>query len=159
MRPKRGTGEFNKLPPLDRFHAQTVKTLGCWVWIGNRVNGYGRISVEGKIIPAHRFSYSTFRGPIPEGLEVCHKCDRPFCVNPKHLFVGTHKQNILDAAAKGRMNRPIGETANRARLKEVDVLEIRRLWPSVGVVELSRRYGVGQMTIRDVINRRSWTHI
>lgn len=79
------------------------KESGCIEWIGGKdPNGYGRFSLSGKGDYAHRASYEIFKGPIPTGLCVCHKCDNPRCVNPDHLWLGTQTENIKDRDAKGR---------------------------------------------------------
>jgi hypothetical protein len=77
----------------------------CWPWIATTTHwfGYGRLEIKGKIFAAHRISYELANGPIPDGLFVLHRCDNPPCVNPHHLFLGTQKDNIGDASAKGRM--------------------------------------------------------
>lgn len=78
---------------------------GCWEW--QRASdglGYGQLNVDGKRYKAHRFFYEQKYGPIPEGLFLCHRCDNPACVNPDHMFVGTQKDNMRDAALKGRIN-------------------------------------------------------
>lgn len=76
---------------------------GCWLWEGFLVGGYGRCTIgKKKAIYAHRLSYETFVAPIPDGLSILHKCDTPACVNPQHLFVGTHTDNMQDAVRKGR---------------------------------------------------------
>lgn len=80
---------------------------GCWIWRGSKDGGgYGAISTSAGMAPAkaHRISWEMRNGPIPEGVEVCHSCDTPACVNPDHLWLGTHKQNMQDMSAKGRVN-------------------------------------------------------
>lgn len=75
---------------------------GCWIWgLAHFKNGYGAVSNMSERL-AHRLSYRAFIGKIPDGLFVCHKCDTAPCVNPDHLFVGTHSENMLDMSSKGR---------------------------------------------------------
>ena len=86
--------------PLISFESSyVVADNGCWIWQRNPSQRYG--ITNGQL--AHRVSYERENGPIPDGLEVCHSCDTPKCVNPKHLWLGTHKDNMADASSKGRM--------------------------------------------------------
>lgn len=95
---------------IARFMVKTFPepNSGCWLWDGATVpTSYGDIprgsfGIGGRPMLAHRASYLLFIGEIPEGLSVCHKCDTPLCVNPDHLFVGTHLDNMADMTAKGR---------------------------------------------------------
>jgi hypothetical protein len=78
----------------------------CWGWKSQkRWDGYGRFVNKCRPIWAHRFSYELHHGPIPKGMHVLHSCDNPECSNPKHLRVGTHKENMADCKARGRINR------------------------------------------------------
>lgn len=80
-----------------------VLPSGCWEWRGAKSpKGYGRMSYKGEAQYTHRISYEVHKGPIEEGLCVCHSCDNPICVNPEHLWTGTHLENIQDRDAKGR---------------------------------------------------------
>jgi hypothetical protein len=95
----------NPESPLDRFWRRVSVGDDCWLWTGDKnLKGYG-IHYWGQRnrMLAHRFSYELAKGPIPEGLLVCHSCDVPNCVNPDHLWVGTTQDNARDAAAKGKM--------------------------------------------------------
>ena len=80
-----------------------IEETGCWEWqLSTQRNGYGQIKFNKKMCRAHRVSYSAFNGEIPEGQEVMHSCDNRRCVNPDHLSVGTHQQNMSDIVKRGR---------------------------------------------------------
>src|SRR3990167_1660574 len=88
------------------FWSQTilVTETGCVIWLGNDDgNGrYGRFKISGRTRSAHRFAWELIHGPIPQGMNVLHKCDVSMCVNSNHLFLGTQKDNMIDCISKGR---------------------------------------------------------
>jgi len=112
------------------LEAGFVKVDGqCWLWTGGTSHGYGQMrvhSVWGSYpIYAHRASYLLAHGPIPAGLEVCHDCDTPLCVNPSHFFLGTQSDNHADMVAKKRHG--IGMANGQAKLSDADVVRIREM--------------------------------
>lgn len=114
---------------------------GCWLWTGAATaKGYARTTFYGKNTSIHRLSYRTFKGDIPEGLFVCHRCDVRSCVNPDHLWLGTVKDNNRDALKKGR-NRP----GTDRKLTEDDVRFIRR--SDLSIRSLAQRFSVSKPTI------------
>jgi hypothetical protein len=139
---------------------------GCWIWKRSKIKGYGYPGFKGKSIRAHRLSYLTFVGEIPNNLHVLHNCDNPPCVNPKHLFLGTHQDNMKDRNNKNRQAK--GENQGNSKLLQKEVDEIRILWSAelaerakgkgaqLTQKELAKRFGVSQMQISDILNNKSW---
>lgn len=134
----------------------------CWPWTGS-TNEHGYGAFHNKLYStraAHRIAWQLFnKATIPGGMDCCHRCDNPPCCNPGHLFIGTHKENMLDAVAKGRTKKGVhGERHGRSKLSEVHVREILA---SRGVSKkaLARKFGVSRETIEDITRRRSWRHI
>lgn len=95
----------------ERFAAKVKDTGSCWLWTGAcSDNGYGQVRIGGRkgtTVSAHRIVWQLCRGPIPNDLKVCHTCDIPNCVNPNHLFLGTHQMNMDDMILKGRYRNPM----------------------------------------------------
>ena len=104
---------YTRKPILDRFLAKfKMSDHGCWLWEGATMRGgYGMIMDSETGIPklTHRLMWETFRGPIPEGLFVCHSCDNRACIRLDHLFLGTPKENAVDMVQKGRYRGPAQE--------------------------------------------------
>ncbi len=130
---------------------------GCWLWTKSTSHGYGQAYLGGRSIGAHRASWELNRGPIPDGMYVCHKCDIRACVNPDHLFIGTQSENVLDCVAKGRWVVPKGEAHFSAKLSESDVRLIR-LSPERDC-DIAKRFGVKTNTINQIRNRVRWKHV
>ena len=129
---------------------------GCWLWTGwVRPSGHGGFRLDGKDVGAHRASYLLHNGPIPDGLHVCHHCDNPPCVNPTHLFLGTHADNMADMGRKGRI--PSGEKHHASKLTWHAVREIRQAHrDGARQSDLAVLYGVTHATMQDVLRHRSW---
>ena len=141
-----------------RFWKRVVKTDGCWLWMGKRnQRGYGEFVVGGRVIQAHRFSYELVNGPIAPGLLACHHCDVPYCVKPRHLFLGTYADNARDRNTKGRNSPRTGTNNGRARLtpEQVDLI---RVGYRAGALqrELARRFGVDQTQISRIVRGERW---
>lgn len=101
------------------FWSNVRKEKECWIWaLSLSPSGYGNFQWEGKRRRAHRVAYFLSYGKIPDGLFVCHKCDKPACVNPQHLFLATSKENTHDMISKGRLNRSRGENKGISYRKE-----------------------------------------
>jgi hypothetical protein len=117
----------------------------CWPWTGDKTRaGYGLIRLNGRRAYAHRVSWELSEGLIPFGFGVFHRCDNPPCVNPGHLFTGTHADNMRDMVAKGRRGYAgsPGERHPAARLSAADVASIREADASVRTRDLAARYGI-----------------
>lgn len=170
-----------RLDPVEEalFWSHVDKSGECWVWTANRARGYGRVKVRRLSVSAHRLAWVLAFGPIPDGLLVLHRCDNPPCVNPDHLWLGTHGDNQRDKWAKGRgltpeqfaaIRHPKGDDHPRRRhpelwpmhshpkLTEDQVRSIRDEYAAGGVTQqaLADRYRVRQTLISRIVLRQIW---
>ena len=158
-----------------------VPGLGkCWVWVAafnQKVGGYGVMQFFGRVERAHRIAWMLFRGEIPDGMWVLHKCDNRACVNPDHLWLGTRADNMRDCAVKGRTiarwhperlargdrngartHTRKGAATGNSRLTLAQVEEIRKAYDpkTLGLSELGRRYGVTPTHIQRIVRKEAW---
>ena len=153
-------GKFNQLSFEERFwlRASTPSSI-CWEWqgyIGSR--GYGYIKRNYKTLLAHRVSYELYnKVELTSDQCVCHRCDNPKCVNPGHLFIGSHADNAADRNRKGREAHPTGIKHPMAKLAEADVLAIRS--SSLKGKTLAEIYGVTPSTISRIKAGKGWPHV
>jgi hypothetical protein len=154
--PYRGT-------PEERFwkRVKQGKTENdCWDWLGAKLQGYRQIRINHKSIKTHRFSYELHKGKIPKWLGVLHHCDNPPCCNPKHLFLGTHKENMADRDIKGRQKLPDvrGEKNGMAKLTKEKVEKIRELYATgkYTLQELGLMFGTNFRNVSQIINKKRW---
>jgi len=131
----------------------------CWLWTaGKNKQGYGVAYWKGKGCSAHVVAFMLAGGVIKPRQVVRHKfCRNPSCCNPKHLLVGTYKDNSQDAVLDGTW--PHGESCGRSKLFESDVNAIRKLKGQITQVSLAKHFCVSAATIWAIQTRRSWKHI
>jgi hypothetical protein len=133
----------------------------CWLWTaGLSSTGYGKFGIrDGQTIGAHIFSYEMVNGHVPDGKQLNHTCDVRPCVNPKHVYPGTSKQNTHDAIDRKRLAN--GERHGMAKLTKIAVLEIRRRFAAgeTNAAALSREYNVHEPHILRIIKRQRWQYV
>lgn len=155
------------VPMVDRFWSHVDKTGECWVWSASLLkDGYGSF---GMVVPgkrhrvsqgAHRVSWLLANGSIPKGMSVLHRCDVPRCVRPDHLFLGTQKDNVHDSMLKKRRASKAGSLHHMAKLKESDVVCIKREAENgKSHSEIALQYGVNRTAITRILNGTRWPHM
>ena len=127
----------------------------CWDWKGTtKEAGYGRFYLNGSWIPAHRISYSLINGVIKLNQVIRHRCDNPACCNPNHLLTGSPAENSLDAVVRNRT--ATGEKNGRTKLKQDDVMYIRRNPDGLTLTKLAEKFGMAKSSIHYIRCGRSW---
>lgn len=128
---------------------------GCWYWTGKCTpRGYGVIEIDKRAKLVHRVMYRQYISD-PGDLSVCHKCDNPCCVNPNHLFLGTHTDNMQDMVKKGRRRPTTGEDNPKSKLTICDVMKIRS-YRGVPHSDIAYAFGVSRSTISSILTYRTW---
>jgi hypothetical protein len=149
-----------KISLEERFFSKVEKTEGCWFWKSSTNQmGYGQFTIGRKPLFAHRICWELTHGKkIPEGLFACHKCDTPICVNPDHIFLGTHQQNSQDMSNKKRST--WGEKSLLSKLNLENVRQIKRmLLEGVDIKIICEKFQVVDKTIRNIRNKKTWKHL
>mgnify|MGYP001598312210 CR=1 FL=1 len=137
----------------ERFFRHVDKTERCWLWNGyTNAYGYGTFGISHRSTLAHRVSWNLHKGEIPSGICVLHFCDNPPCVNPDHLFLGTHKDNMHDATVKGRIGAMKVTAWDVANMRQERKLGVR-------YAVLADRYGLTQGGIRAAVLGITWKHV
>ena len=158
---RKETGLLPQKTERERFdeYAGSGSPDECWVWRGGLSQaGYGKFWRNGRTDLAHRVMYEYTLGAVPDDMWVLHRCDNPPCMNPRHLFLGTHADNENDKDAKGRRKR--GSQTRKSKLDEARVTQIREMH-AAGVQQktIAREFGVDITTVNDVVHRHTWRHV
>jgi hypothetical protein len=160
------------LPPAARFwkHVAVAEPDACWEWTGAKYpppNAYGFMSAgvfygAKKFVKAHRVSWEIANGPVPDGLNILHKCDNQGCVNPAHLYAGTQQQNVRDRAVRrrGKEHRQNGSANDNAKLTDAQIVAVRELRKAgQSQMDISRMFGMSQSQISKILNGKAWAHL
>lgn len=149
-------------PIADRLAALSIPepNSGCVLWLGSAndaTGGHGRITIDGRVRPVHRIAWELAHGPIPAGLHVCHTCDVGSCINPSHLFLGTHQTNMADMKFKGRSRGAVGTRNGRAKVTDDMVRAIRA--DTRTRREIMAEYGLSKAMVGYIRAGTYWKHV
>ncbi len=149
--------EAYRIDPKIRFMDKVKKTDSCWLWMARLdKKGYGRFNFDGSMKLAHRVSYQLFKGELRNGLDICHECHNPRCVNPAHLTQETRSYNIKQEFTQGRRSHA-GDNSNRKKLNQKSVEKIRTMLAAgKDLKEIANQFGVVVGAIYNIKSGRSW---
>lgn len=158
----RNRGREKPVEEIFWSHVDIRNDEECWNWMASLDDhGYGQFGSKrlGGHFSSHRLSYILTNGPIPDGLFVCHRCDNPKCINPKHLFLGTPLDNVKDMISKGRGRYIItrGEDSHFAKISASDVIAIRQ--DPRPTAEIAQDFNISLNQVRRIKSRENWSHI
>ena len=174
QQPLEGNRSLLDLPDRVRSKVQVNPETGCWEWTGSRMKkGYGRLGVGSRTdgtrrtVSTHRYVWEWFNGPIPDlpsadyrGACVLHRCDNPACVNPEHLFLGSHRANMADRDAKGRLRVLKGAARSTAKLTDRRVRQMFELheqgWSKQAMADY---FEIDRATVYRILDRKRWAHV
>lgn len=142
-----------------RLLAQDAGGSDCIDWPMSRdTGGYGVVVINKHRHTAHRLAYELAVGPIPDGMFVCHKCDKRSCVRPSHLFLGTNADNMRDKTLKGRAYRGFRHHSSKITQEKAELIRQARM-AGAKLKDLAAQYGINTGTVSRVANGRSWAHV
>lgn len=147
-------------PILERFNQYfTKQSSGCWEWQGScTADGYGKFWMDGKNVAAHRASFILNHRKNPDGKMVLHTCDNPRCVNPDHLVLGTHRDNVLHMKERNRFL--VGEQNGNSKITSDDARKIiKELLGGGKVRAVARQFGHSRNLVKAISNKMTWRHI
>ncbi len=140
---------------IRRLEHYIEKSDGCWRWKGClSTRGYGKIFFHRKHWSAHRAAWTVYKGSIPKGKIICHTCDNPQCTNPDHLFIGTFKDNTIDAAKKARLSR-LGMTVEDIRSIKKELIHTHY----EDYKQIAKKYGLTEEYIKRIAKGERWSAI
>ena len=157
MNSKKRKSELKRLSSK-LIERRRVSESGCWLWLGSdNGGGHGKVWAFGKAHYVHRISMIVFRGLTIGESHVLHKCDIPSCFNPKHLYLGTEKQNSKDRMARGFQCR--GERIGTSRLTEDVVRSIKNDALIYKQRTVAKKYGIHQVSVSRIARGTTWKHL
>lgn len=172
MTKSKNIGTFKKVVPTKLTELQkgyfwnkvaiTANDEKCWEWTGSLARKhYGLLRLNGKLFRSHRISYLIYTGVDPNQLCVLHSCDNPKCVNPKHLSLGTHGNNMEDMVLKGRAGSLRGIDNPHSKLTEQQALDIKSEYNlrTLSTYKIAKKYNVSQGTVCAIGAGRLWKHL